>query len=112
MGVDLVRPSVHPPNMHALLNVEKVHFSPRSSLVARNLTTRLLQDNYGIANTLPQEQEDLKALAEYWRNPGSNLDKDAIDMSTLIMDAIENEDSVLDITEKIGQILDESDPKN
>jgi hypothetical protein len=32
-------------------------------------------------------------------------------MSTLIMDAIENEDSVLDITEKMGQILDEDDSK-
>ncbi len=87
-------------------------FFLRSSLVGRTVTKRLVQDNYGIANSLPQEQEDLKALAEYWRNPGSNPDKDAIDMSTLIMDAIENEDSVLDITEKIEQILDESDPKN
>jgi hypothetical protein len=32
-------------------------------------------------------------------------------MSKLIMDAIENEDSVLDITDKIDQILDEGDPK-
>jgi hypothetical protein len=69
------------------------------------------QDSYGIASSEPQQQEDLKALADYWRNPGSDIDKDAIDMSTLIMDAIENEDSVLDITDKIGQILDEGDSK-
>jgi hypothetical protein len=75
------------------------------------MTSELLQDSYGIASSEPQQKEELKALAEYWRNPGSNLDKDAIDMSTLIMDAIENEDSVLDITDKIGQILDEDDSK-
>ncbi len=79
--------------------------------VGRPLTSGLWQESYGIASSEPQKQEDLKALAEYWRNPGNNLDKDAIDMSTLIMDAIENEDSVLDITDKIGQILDEDDSK-
>ncbi len=77
--------------------------------VGRLLTSGHLQDSYGIASSEPQQQEDLKALAEYWRNPGSSVDKDAIDMSTLIMDAIENEDSVLDITDKIGQIIDEGD---
>ena len=61
------------------------------------------QDGYGIQK---DEETSIDSLADYWRNHGSNVKADEIDMTSLIFDALEKENSVVDITEHIEKIID------
>ena len=70
-------------------------------LIALRFVTK--QDGYGIQK---DEETSIDSLADYWRNHGSNVKADEIDMTSLIFDALEKENSVVDITEHIEKIID------
>lgn len=69
------------------------------------------QEDFEIQNS-STEDTNIGVFAEYWRNPGSRIEGDEIDMSSLIMDALESDDSVIDVTSYLDQIAgSESDGK-
>lgn len=88
MGTDVVRPSLSPPEMHRILGQK---------------------DGFGVKNSNAEEDRNIGVLSDYWRNPGSQANGDDIDMSSLIMDALDTEDSVIDITNYLNEIVDTED---
>jgi hypothetical protein len=51
----------------------------------------------------------MEALSSYWANPAPVDKRNTIDMTSLIMDAMDSPDSVIDITNQIEKMA-ENDP--
>jgi hypothetical protein len=108
MGTDVVRPSLSPPEMHRILG-QKVCIPKSWKRNSMSVMESGRQDGFGVKNSNAEEDRNIGVLSDYWRNPGSQANGDDIDMSSLIMDALDTEDSVIDITNYLNEIVDTED---